>query len=96
VREIHSGLLLVAKALLFALVAITAGALLLAKTPELSTFCLLVLCVWASARLYYFAFYVIENYIDAGFKYSGVGSAVLFLVRRSRARMQLDAASRNR
>ena len=84
VRDIQSELLLIAKAVLFALVGVSTGAVLLTETPKFSSAALLLLCVWAFARLYYFAFYVIEHYIDDTYRYSGVLSAVTFLLRRRR------------
>jgi hypothetical protein len=32
-------------------------------------------------RSYYFAFYVIERYVDPGYRFSGLGSFVLYVVR---------------
>ncbi|RBP37312.1 hypothetical protein DES53_11450 [Roseimicrobium gellanilyticum] len=43
---------------------------------------LLAMCVWAFCRAYYFAFYVIEKYVDPSFKFSGLGSAVKYLMGR--------------
>jgi ribosomal protein S18 acetylase RimI-like enzyme len=85
VREIASVPLLIAKAVLFVTLGGVAAALLLAKSPELTTLLLLALCVWAFARGYYFLFYVIEHYVDPSFRYSGIGSALLHLWRRGRA-----------
>jgi hypothetical protein len=55
-----------------------AGALILLRTPELSSALLLVSCVWAFARAYYFCFYVIERYVDNRFRLSGVFAAIRF------------------
>ena len=44
-----------------------------------------LLCViWSSARLYYFFFYVIEQYLDSSFRFSGLWSAVQFLLNAGR------------
>ena len=75
------------KAACFALIVlISAGGLLL---PEFSwrDFVLICLLGWASARLYYFCFYVIERYIDPSFRFSGIGSVVGFLLRGSTSRV---------
>ena len=85
-REISSESLLVVKALLFGVIAMVTAALLLADAPSLSTVVLLAICVWSACRLYYFAFYVIEKYVEGTFRYSGVMSAMLFLWRRRRSR----------
>ena len=37
----------------------------------------LALTIWAFCRAYYFAFYVIEHYVDPGFKYAGLWDFVL-------------------
>jgi len=44
------------------------------------------LLAWASARFYYFLFYVIEKYLDPGYKFSGVLSFVKHLAGRNRRR----------
>ena len=43
---------------------------------------LLATAVWCFARFYYFAFYVIEHYVDPGYKFAGLGSFVAYLFRR--------------
>ncbi|HVY68651.1 MAG TPA: hypothetical protein VHH73_01915 [Verrucomicrobiae bacterium] len=71
-RDIKSPRILWLKAGLFLVLGgITAG-LLLAETPTLRAATLLGLTVWAFCRAYYFAFYVIGNYIDPGHKYAGL------------------------
>lgn len=42
---------------------------------------LLMICVWAFCRAYYFAFYVIERYVDRSYRFSGLFSALRFLLR---------------
>ena len=76
-----------AKGILFLLLGIAASALLMVEHPTLKTAGLLVLAVWCFCRFYYFAFYVIEHYVDPGFKFSGLWSFFRYLVsRRSRSR----------
>ncbi|MBN1124888.1 MAG: hypothetical protein JXA82_07765 [Sedimentisphaerales bacterium] len=43
---------------------------------------LLALTVWSSARFYYFLFYVIEKYVDPSYKFAGIFSFLLYLVKR--------------
>lgn len=43
---------------------------------------LLALCVWAFCRAYYFAFYVIEKYVNPSYRFSGLCSFVRYLVSR--------------
>lgn len=40
--------------------------------PNLITTFLLLTLAWASARFYYFAFYVLEKYVDPSLRYTGV------------------------
>lgn len=82
-REIESPRLLYAKGVLFLGLGVTAAALLLVEHPTLKTALLLGLAVWAFARAYYFAFYVIEHYIDGEFKYDGL---ISFLLHHRRGR----------
>ena len=72
------------KALLFVALGIVAAGLIVMRSPSLQTAALLVIAVWAFARAYYFAFYVIEHYIDGSFRYSGLWSFVVQLRRRKR------------
>ena len=60
----------------------TAGGLILLDQPTLRTALLLAVTVWAFARAYYFAFYVIERYVDPGFKFAGLSSFLVYLLRK--------------
>ena len=40
---------------------------------------LLTISVWCFCRAYYFAFYVIEHYVDPGYRFSGLWSFVVYL-----------------
>lgn len=71
------------KAVLFVVIGLSCAALILAELPHLRIALYLALLVWSMCRAYYFAFYVIERYLDPGFKFSGLGSALRYLVRRS-------------
>ena len=43
---------------------------------------LLAVAVWAFARAYYFAFYVIEHYVDPGYRFSGLISFLRYALRK--------------
>lgn len=77
--------LIVAKGILFLVAGTMAAGLLLALCPDLRIAALLAIAVWCFARFYYFAFYVIQNYVDPGFKFAGLASFALYLLRRARA-----------
>jgi len=71
------------KGALFLLLGIAAVVLLWLEHPTLKAALLLVLALWCFCRVYYFAFYVIEHYVDPGFKFSGLGSFLVYLFRRN-------------
>ena len=75
--DLKSPSLIWAKGILFLLLAIAAGVLLLFEAPGLKNAALLGLAVWASCRFYYFAFYVIEKYVDPGYRFAGLSAPVL-------------------
>jgi hypothetical protein len=60
------------KGLLFLFIGIVAAILLFLDLPTWRTAVLLVLVIWGFCRFYYFAFYVIEKYVDPGYKFSGL------------------------
>lgn len=72
------------KAGLFVLIGVLGGVILLLRDPHWQTLVLLCLTVWAFARAYYFAFYVIEHYIDDGFRFAGLTSVIRYLLRKKR------------
>ncbi|MEJ0089746.1 MAG: hypothetical protein WDM80_08395 [Limisphaerales bacterium] len=67
------------KGLLFLFIGIVAVILLFVDSPTLRTAILLVLAIWSFCRFYYFAFYVIEKYVDSSYKFSGMISFVRYL-----------------
>lgn len=74
----HPGWMIL-KAALFAVIAVTAGGILLAQATTWTTLFLVILVAWSAARLCYFCFYVIEKYIDPSFKFAGLGSVARHL-----------------
>jgi hypothetical protein len=75
---------IVAKGILFLLVGILAATLLVLEAPTWKAAALLAVTVWCFCRFYYFAFYVVERYVDPACKFSGLGSLVLHLIRHRR------------
>ena len=67
------------KVVLLAAIGVISAGLLFLRQPSVSTVMLIALVVWAFARVYYFAFYVIERYIDPSFRFSGLWSVARFL-----------------
>jgi len=72
------------KGLLFLLIGLITAALIFLDNPTWKTALLLALAVWSFCRFYYFAFYVIEKYVDATYKFSGLISFARYLVSRRR------------
>jgi len=72
------------KGILFLIVGMLASALLLAEHADLKTALLLGIAVWCFCRFYYFAFYVIEHYVDPGHRFSGLWSFAKYLLNHGR------------
>ncbi len=62
------------KGFLFLVVGMLASVLLVLESPSVRVVLLLSLCVWAFCRFYYFAFYVIQHYVDSGYRFAGLTS----------------------
>ncbi len=72
------------KAVLFLIAGILASALLLIEQPTLKVALLLLVAIWCFCRAYYFVFYVMEHYVDPGFKFSGLISFVRYVAANKR------------
>lgn len=70
--DLKSPRLLYLKGALFLLLALLAAALLLIEYFSFSHLILLGICVWGFCRAYYFVFYVIQHYVDPGYKFAGL------------------------
>ncbi|HLQ45082.1 MAG TPA: hypothetical protein VK137_10165 [Planctomycetaceae bacterium] len=70
------------KGFLFLLGGGLAAFLLLIEHPSFRTALLLGLAIWCSARFYYFAFYVIEHYVDGEYRFAGLWSFVRYVLSR--------------
>jgi hypothetical protein len=80
--DLKSPTLIYAKGFLFLLTGFVAAGLLLAQVPSLRVAVLLTIAIWSFCRFYYFAFYVIEHYVDPGYKFAGLTSFAAYLLRR--------------
>jgi hypothetical protein len=92
--DITNPTLLYAKGCLFLVLGLLASGLLLAEHFELKTAVLLAIAVWAFARAYYFAFYVVQHYVDPGYRFAGLGSFAAYLWRKRRGEKRGDPPSR--
>ena len=76
------------KGVLLLVILLCCCVLLLLEVPTWRAALLLTLVIWSSARLYYFMFYVLGRYIDPSYRFSGIGSALRYLLARSGSRGQ--------
>ena len=70
------------KAGLFVVGGLLAATHVLLECPRVKVALLLAVAVWCFARAYYFAFYVVQHYVDPGFRFAGLTSFVRFALRR--------------
>jgi len=75
---------IVAKGMLFLFLGLLAGTLLSLANPQPRFALLLMVASWAFCRFYYFAFYVIERYVDPTYHFSGLWSFALYALRKRR------------
>ena len=72
--DIRNPKLLHVKGLLLLFLGCLASVMLVLEAPSIKVALLLAVAVWAFARAYYYAFYVIEHYIDDSYKFAGLVS----------------------
>lgn len=72
------------KSILFLLLGILSSALLLVHAPDIRIALLLLIAIWSFCRFYYFAFYVIQHYVDPGFKFAGLWDFTRYLIGRKK------------
>ena len=75
---------IISKGLLFALLGVLATVLVYLQGRDWRTLALHLLGVWAFCRFYYFAFYVIEHYVDPSYRFAGLWDVAKYLWRRRR------------
>src|SRR5262245_5576377 len=82
--DITNPKLLYAKGLLFLLTGLAAGGLIIAERPSWKVAALLAVAIWCFCRSYYFAFYVIEHYVDPGYRFAGLWDFARYALGRKR------------
>jgi hypothetical protein len=70
-----------AKGLLFLFLGLLCVTLVLLEHISLRVELLMMVAVWSFCRFYYFAFYVIEHYTDPTYRFSGLISFAVYLIR---------------
>jgi len=68
------------KGLLFLVVGLAASVLLFLEHPTFRVGALLAIAIWCFCRFYYFAFYVIEHYVDSTYRFSGLWDFFAYLL----------------
>jgi hypothetical protein len=76
-RDLQSSRAIWIKGGLFLFIGIVSALLILIETAFL-----LAMTIWGFCRCYYFIFYVIERWVDPGYKFSGLGSFVVYALKR--------------
>jgi hypothetical protein len=82
--DLKSPTLIHLKGWMFLIILLASLAILVIENPNIRSVALLLLIAWSSARFYYYLFYVIEEYIDPEYKFSGVVSAVRYFLSNKR------------
>ena|SRR5690242_8477789 len=80
-RDLRNPRWMYLKAILLIAIGLIASTILLLESPHLRTALLLLVAIWGFCRAYYFAFYVIEQYIDPTYKFAGLWSFVRYVFR---------------
>ena len=75
---------------LFLVLGLFSSVLLLLYTQDITVALLLCLAVWAFCRFYYFAFYVIEHYVDTDYRFAGLFSFVQYAIQKRLPRRPKD------
>jgi hypothetical protein len=70
--DIKSRPVIVLKGILFLFIIVSSSTLILLRDPTLTAALAVCVLIWASARFYYFLFYVLEKYVDPNLRYSGI------------------------
>jgi hypothetical protein len=74
------------KGVLFLFLGVLASCILLAEVRSMRLTLLFGIAVWSFCRFYYFAFYVIQHYVEPGFRFAGLGAFARYLWSRRRSR----------
>ena len=69
-----------AKGFLFLFLGVASAVLAWLEHPTLKMAALLGLAIWSFCRFYYFAFYVIEKYVDSKLRFAGLWSFAMYLL----------------
>ncbi|OYP36662.1 hypothetical protein [Rhodopirellula sp. MGV] len=71
---------------LFAFLGVLSGIVLITRLSQWWDALILAICIWSFCRAYYFAFYVVEHWIDEDFKFSGLSAFATYWWNKRRGR----------
>lgn len=83
-KDLNSKNVIYLKGFLFLFTGIISSIIIIIEQPTIKTALLLIIVIWSFARAYYFVFYVIENYVDESYKFSGLLSFIRYICRRNK------------
>jgi hypothetical protein len=72
------------KGFLLLLAGVVAAGVLIGENFSWRNAFLLAVAIWSFCRFYYFAFYVIEKYIDPTYKFSSLWAFLLYVLKRKK------------
>ena len=88
--DLQSSRLIIFKGFLFLLAGIIAASILLGENFSLRVGFLLLVSIWSFCRFYYFAFYVLERYVDPTFKFSSLWAFGVYFWKRWRGKKEIS------
>ena len=80
--------LLYLKGFLLFLTGFISSLLLVLLNLNFKTIVLLLLAIWSFCRAYYFAFYVIQHYVDPTYKFSGLIDFAKYSIKKGKSNLQ--------
>jgi len=83
-KDLTSPIWIKLKGVLFLFLGLISATWLYMEQKSLRTALLLAVSIWCFCRFYYFAFYVIERYVDPGYRFSGLLSFVRYMLSKQR------------
>ena len=90
--DLKSSRVIIAKGFLFLLTGCIAAGMMIHDHPDVRTTLLLLIAVWSFCRFYYFAFYVIQHYVDPTYHFAGLTSFISYLWNRRSNTDRKDAS----
>ena len=84
--DLKSQRVIITKGFLFLFTGILSFGILLLRHPTVQDAALLAACVWSFCRFYYFAFYVIQHYVDDDYRFSGLADYAAYSLKVQRNR----------